>query len=67
MREWEDCQAFRMGGTELKDERGERQTDRKRLRDAAPYIVSVFGLVDEVVINYSVEQHRTRTAFQGFH
>lgn len=27
---------------------------------------AVFGLVDDVVINYSVAQHRTRTIFQGF-
>lgn len=43
------------------------ERDRERPRDAVPYIVSVFGLVDEVVINYSVKQHRTRTVFQGFH
>ena len=63
MREWEDCQAFRMGGTELKDKIGERETERC----CSLYIVPVFGLVDEVVINDSVEQHRTRTIFQGFH
>ena len=37
MREWEDCQAFRTGRTELKDKRGER--DRERERDAGPYIL----------------------------
>lgn len=28
--------------------------------------VVVFGLVDDAVINNSVEQHGTRTIFQGF-
>ena len=42
------------------------QRERERERCRSLYIVAVFGLVDEVVINYSVEQHRTRTIFQGF-
>lgn len=58
MGEWEDCQAFRMGGA---------VKGLERERCCSLYIVSVFGLVDEVVINYSVEQHRTGTIFQGFH
>lgn len=52
----------------VQDGRGRvKGLERERERCCSLYIVSVFGLVDEVVINYSVEQHRIGTVFQGFH
>lgn len=50
-----------MGGTEIKDER-ERQRETTEMLFL---ILSVFGLVDEVVINYSVTT-QNKDSFQGF-